>query len=106
MSIQAVKALVIGLGVLIILSFGLLIYGFMTKLTGSATKPAATAGPVQPVAGFGQARLPLPPECRVEDIRPDGERLYVRTGPAEVCERIVVLDAATGNHLGTIVIRP
>ena len=104
MSIQAVKALVIGLGLLIILSFGLLIYGFMTKLGGSSAKTGD--GAAAPTAGFGQARLPLPPECEIEDIRPDGARLYVRTGPTQVCERIIVLDAGTGNHLGTIVVRP
>ncbi len=106
MSIQAVKALVIGLGVLIILSFGLLIYGFMTKLAGGGADEVPAAATGAPVAGFGQARVPLPDECTVVDVHPDGERIYLRTGPAGVCERLIVLDASTGNHLGTIAIRP
>ncbi len=114
---QALKLVVVGLGVLIVISIGLLGWGFYTKLkradpaddtgpsavapplAGSATVPAA------PPAAFGEVRFPLPPGCTAVEMRPVGDRLYVRTGPTGLCERIIVFDAA-GRLLGSIVLAP
>jgi len=117
---QALKGLVVGLGVLIIAGFALLAYGFYLKITDPdfrVTKPApeiqaAEAAPQVPSAplsagrAFGEVRLPLPEGCTVVEMRPDGDRLYVRTGPEGLCERIVIVDTASGAVVGTIAIRP
>lgn len=109
---RAMKGLVIGLGALIVLSFVLLFYGFITNIVGPEAERAApsdksrAAAPPLPKSGFGTTRLALPTGCNVVDMRPDGARLYLRTGPAGLCERIVVVDTATGAELGTIQITP
>lgn len=117
---QALKGLVIGLGLLIVLGVIGLGYGFYlkyhdkdTKLfkESSATAPVTTA--VNPpiagaptAAGFGEVRLDLPDGCAVTEMRPDGNRLYLRTGPTGGCERIVIMDVTSGDVLGTILVKP
>lgn len=105
---------------LIIAGFALLAYGFYLKITdpdfrvstpSPGSEAVAAASPPQSVpmpAGraFGEVRLPLPEGCSVVEMEPDGGRLYLRTGPEGLCERIVVLDAATGAVIGTVTIRP
>lgn len=112
---QALKGLVVGLGMLIVISFGLLLYGFVTKMGGfgGTTQPEAPATasdvastPAAPVAGFGVARVALPEGCHVEEMRPDGGRLYLRLGPQGTCERIIVVDATSGRRLGDIRLEP
>lgn len=105
---RAMKGLVIGLGALIVLSFVLLFYGFITNIAGTEEEPASAVAvaPPPPQPGFGTARLVLPAGCNVVDMRPDGSRLYLRTGPVGLCERIIVIDTGTGTELGTIQITP
>ncbi len=106
----AVKALVIGLGVLLLSGIALLVYGISQKAADPKYKlfesrPASGASGA-PVTAFGETRIALPEGCDVADIRPDGPRLYVKIGPAGACERILVIDAATGQALGSIWLRP
>jgi hypothetical protein len=116
---QALKLVVVGLGVLIVVSIGLLGWGFYTKLkrseepqsaapASSAAIPQIAGAPLSagPAAAFGESRVPLPPGCTVIEMLPDGETLYVRTGPAGVCERILVLDGRTGRLIGSFVLTP
>ncbi len=121
---QALKGLVIGLGLLIVLGVIGLGYGFYlkyhdkdTKLFKGSSETAATAAPAAaavsppiagtpPAAGFGEARLDLPDGCAVTEMRPDGNRLYLRTGPTGVCERIIIVDVTSGDVLGTILVKP
>lgn len=126
----AVKALVIGLGVLILIGVALLVYGIVQKAanpdfklfqsTPAATSKAqpplasATSAPVVPPAPsiepFGTVDVALGAGCRVAEIVPDGPRLYLRLGPATEglagCDRIVVLNSATGQLLGTLRLMP
>ena len=120
---QALKGLVVGLGLLIVIGVVLLGYGFYVKFRNedatlfkrtadgvpSVTAPIAgdaTNAASPPAAGFGEARLDLPEGCTVAEMHPGGHRLYLRTGPAGLCERIVIIDVATGGVLGTLVVRP
>ena len=114
---QALKLVVVGLGVLIVISIGLLGWGFYTKLkrsdadagggAGTVSPPLAgtPAAPAAPGAAFGEVHYPLPAGCAAVEMRPSGDRLYVRTGPTGVCERIIVFDGA-GRLLGSIVLAP
>ena len=81
---KSLKTLVIVLGVLIVLSMGLLGWGFYTKFTGSdtalveETAPEDTeSGTLDALAEFGEVRIDLPAGCTVVDMRPDGDRLYL-----------------------------
>lgn len=120
---QALKGLVVGLGLLIVLGVVGLGYGFYVKFHNkdaalfketaggapSVTAPIAgdaTNAASLPATGFGEARLDLPEGCTVAEMRPSGHRLYLRTGPTGLCERIVIIDVATGGVLGTLVVRP
>lgn len=109
---QAVKILVIGMGVLLLGGVALLIYGISQKAANPEYKmfhgkPAASVPTASaPVAGFGETRIPLPEGCSVVEMRPDGPQLYLRIGPAGPCERIIVIDVATGQSTGSIWLRP
>jgi hypothetical protein len=117
LNIQALKGLVIGLGVLIIIGFALLVYAFYTRLSErdsrAAGEPAATHQPAATrpsrdalAQSFGEKRIPLSEGCTIVEMRPDGHRLYLRTGPMGLCEQVIVIDSATGAVLGTVVLRP
>ncbi len=100
------KSVVIGLAVLIFLGLGLLAYGFIQKannpdgrLLSSAPAPATDAAAWKP---FGTLKLGLPEGCVIARVRPDGNRAYLTIGPSGACNRIVVIDIATGRILGTI----
>lgn len=94
------KALVIGLAILILVAMGLLAYGLATG--------GGKAGRGQPEARpFGQINLGLPSGCAIVGTIPDGRRLYLTIGPAGTpCRRIIVVDVETGTVLGTIAEQP
>jgi len=108
---RALKALVIGMAVLIVLVMGLMAYGLTKKASdpdftffdvAGNKAPAATVEHAT-LAPFGDVVLPLAPGCRIEDMRPDGGRLFLRVGPDEgTCPRIVVIDLSTGKVLGNV----
>ena len=113
---QALKGLVVGLGILIVIGFVLLVYGFYTEfsnpdlkgLTDGSGEASVEAGEraFPEVQGFGETRIGLPDGCTVVEMRPDGDRLYLRTGPTGLCERVLVVDPTTGEVLGTFVVKP
>ena len=95
---QSLKALVIGMGVLIVLAMGLLVWGFYTRarnLVAEGGAEPATAAPFQ-------AALDAPMGCEPAEIAADQGRLYVRMGPAGPCARVLVFDGATGRALGSL----
>lgn len=109
---QLLKGTVIGLGILILLAAGLLAYGFYQKsqdpewrLFSSAPQARTMPAPLKP---FGDIKLGLPEGCVIKRVRADGERAYVTIAgspsgsPGGACNRIVVIDMARGEILGTI----
>ncbi|MCU0837359.1 MAG: hypothetical protein MUE49_01390 [Rhodospirillales bacterium] len=109
--VQLVKLVVIGLGLLIIVGLGLLVYGVTSRVADPEFRVSKErgAGPVAPsalVPAFGEMRVPLPDGCTVVEMVPDGDRLYLRTGPAGTCERILIIEAGSGRALGTLLLRP
>lgn len=107
---QALRLLVIVLGVLIVLALGLLAYGFYLKANDPGAKLFGGARPkvetVETTSGPLDIRLPLPAGCSIVEMRPDGQRLYLRIGPDGACERIVILDVEGGGVLGSITPAP
>jgi hypothetical protein len=113
---QALKALVIIMGVLIVIGTAVVvvtIYNRVSRMGGqqsAADVPAAT-GAAPPVAdaapaSFGEARLPVPDGCRVVEMVPAGDRLLLRLGSIQRCNRILVIDLDTGSQLGSIDLSP
>lgn len=110
---QAIKSLVIGLGILIIAGLILLGYAFYAKTTDPdfrLMKADKQKAPVRADAaageGFGEADLSLPEGCSVVEMQPDGKWLYLRIGPAGPCERVVIVDPLSGRVQGSLVVRP
>ena len=105
---QTIKALVIGLGVLLVGGIALLIYGISQKASDPQYKMFRGKAPAvaAPVASFGETRIPLPEGCTVAEMRAEGDRLFLRIGPPGACERIVIIDLGTGQPTGSIWLRP
>lgn len=108
---RALKVLVLGLALLIVLGVLLIGYGIYHKSNNpewklfSSNEPAKTvAQSLQPShflvpspKEFGKLYLGDPGSCDIQNVTPNGSLLYVTT-----CNRIYVIDAATWAVLGTI----
>lgn len=95
---QALKGVVIGLGVLIVISFGLLIYGFYMKITDPGFSVVKSDGD----DATEPSRIFIPSGCAVVEMAPDGERMYLRLGgESGACSAILIVDMATGREVGS-----
>jgi hypothetical protein len=110
---RALKAIVIGMGMLIVAAVILLVYGMYKKsmdptwkLFGKpATESTISATPVAPnlpARAFGNVSLNLAPGCRIQDVTADGPRAFVRVGPDTACDAVIVIDLDDGQILGRI----
>jgi hypothetical protein len=124
--VRALKALVVGLGLLIVLAGGLLVYGlvqrasdpdfkfFRREATSAALIPAtppmpAPASPI-PLRPFGTAMVEIPAGCKLVEVIPAGDRMLLRVGSGEAvsgehCQRVVVIDLINGRVLGTVAVK-
>lgn len=90
---QALKALVIFMAVLIVAGMVLLVYGLVTR-----GAPGGAGG------GFAELDLPVPEGCAIAASTLANDRLVLRIdGLAERgCQQVVVIDMATGRILGRV----
>ena len=86
---RGLKAVVIGLGVLLAICFVIVVGTIVYRLFN----PAVTAG-------FGIAQLPVPPGCAIEQMTAEGDRLILRIGGSDACRRVLVTDLRTGRLIG------
>lgn len=79
-------------------------FGGQTPADATASQPSATmhdgsAG----LKNFGEVMVSLPDGCSIAGVTGDGQRLFLKIGPAEPkCQRVIILDAASGAIIGTI----
>lgn len=87
------KALVIGMGVLIVAGFTLVVVTIASRIGGGRGEP-----------GFGTLALDLAESCRIAASTLDGERLVLHLqGPAkDGCADVIVVDLESGRVLGRI----
>jgi hypothetical protein len=109
---KALKALVIGMGLLIFVGLGLVGWGVSRTMGNhspasppvhapvSGGEPVAAARPSAP-GSYYAVDLPLPAGGKLEQIVTVGERLALRLSGPEG-ERIVVIDPLTGQTTGSI----
>lgn len=100
---QVIKALVIGMGVLLVVGIGLLGYG-LYRTSVKSSGPQAVSVPLSG-AGFGTVSVPVAPGSQVMEMRDVGGRLVVLLEEGGT-RRIVVLDPATGGVAGSFVLSP
>ena len=94
---QALKALVIIMGVMIFAGMGLLVYGLMTRVSGeddSARVAAAEA--------FGKISATLPAGAVVAGVSVDNGRAVVHVRLPDGGAEVRVFDLATGAATGSI----
>lgn len=101
---RALKTIVIVLGALIIMGFGVLVYGLSQNwqrashpTTAVETAPAAKASPVKT---WGRASLGLPADSHIQSVTPAGNLVVVHVVSGSD-ERLLVLDPAAGTVVGT-----
>lgn len=95
---QALKVLVIVMGVLIVLGLALVAYGLVTRVSRDRG----------PAGAFGDMALPLPAGCVIAEARSEAGRLVVRAdGPVERgCQQVVIIDLSEGRILGRVTAGP
>ncbi len=93
---QGLKALVIGMGVLIVLGFVVLVIALADKFSRLDE------------AGLRETEVPVPDGCSLAETLAEGERLLLRLeGPAERgCAQIVVVDLESGEVRGRVRLTP
>lgn len=79
------KAVVIGLGILIVIGFVLLVVGLATKFNGHATPASAQAG----------TRYALPTGAKIVDMQTQPGRLILRVRTA-TAEEVDIIDTQDG----------
>jgi hypothetical protein len=100
---RALKALVIGMGVLLIAGVVTLVVVIAGRIAAkSPASPPAAAVP----RGFGQAAVEIPEGAWVVSTSAVGDRLVVHLSLLDGTPRLLVLDPGTGRVLGTIDFRP
>lgn len=111
---QALKALVIFLGVLIVIGMGILAYGIMLKFGEWQAKkdvettpaPLAVTTPVVAEVWTGDLKVAIPAGARVaETVVADGQ-LIVRLSLADDSQRYLIFDLGTGRQIGAIELQP
>jgi hypothetical protein len=104
---QALKALVIAMGVLIMAGLAMIavtLYKRGTQYVAGAGTAAPAAAPAAP--GFGAKEVAIPAGATVRRVSAEGDRLVVELGLADGTPGVVVIDLRDGSVLGRIEFRP
>jgi hypothetical protein len=96
---RALKLLVIVMGVLLVGGTAALIAAIIDRASRRAAMPAPALSSGR---GFDHASVDLPEGAHVLGVEIAGERLVLRVALAHGGEELVLLDARSGAHLGTI----
>ncbi len=107
---QALKTLVIVMGVLIVAGMALVGYTLVKRATAPEASRHATAAVSAPAAPgaeaaetpYGPVEIALPAGARILRTRAVGRRLIVELELAGGGERVLVVELSTGALLGTI----
>ena len=100
---KALKTLVIGMGVLIVIGIGLVGYGLVHG--HPAQPPPAETALTDVKGGYFTSEVPVPRGAKLEQVTAAGDRLVLRFSSPEG-EKLVLLDAHTGQLAGTIALTP
>jgi len=93
---QGLKAVVIGLGVLLAICAVVVVGTIVYRLFAA---PSAAAG-------FGISSLPVPAGCSIDQVTAEGDRLIVQVGGNDACRRVMIADMKTGALIGQFQFKP
>lgn len=93
---RAIKALVFGMGLLLVVGLGVLGYGLLAKA-------GRLGGGGGSAVAFGTVPLPLPPNAQMLALQEAGGRLAVLVDDGAGRRSILVLDLASGAVVGSFV---
>ncbi|PPR12061.1 MAG: hypothetical protein CFH41_00094 [Alphaproteobacteria bacterium MarineAlpha11_Bin1] len=93
---RALKALVIGMAVIIVAGVVVLIFGIIDK-TGELDSKMS-----EPLADFGITRVVLPAGAQISETLLDGDRILLRLTLADGTSRMMLIDANDGGQIGQI----
>ncbi len=94
---QPLKALVIFLGVLIFVAFGVLAYGIATKFKTSGETPTSRH--------FEATNVEIPAGARIVETRIGGNRIILRVETSDGSMALILIDAGTGKRTGVIYLK-
>jgi hypothetical protein len=100
-NMKPLMALVIIMGVLIVTGIVVVVVTIASRMGGGQPKAAATAG-----SSFGTVDLPVPADCQVLETTAADDRLILRLGGSESCNRLLIVDMTSGKLLGTLQLAP
>ncbi len=104
---RALKALVIGMGILILIGFAAVVVAVIQRTGDDGDDgPSTVRSGVPTERAFGDVRVKLPSGAQVIGTAADGGRLIVHLRLAGGEARILVIDLATGKRLGAIEFAP
>jgi hypothetical protein len=98
------KILVICMGLLIVIGIGLVGYGVTRNHHPGVALPAQTASP--PQAGFFASDLPLPRGAKLTSVTATNDRIVLHFTGGEAADRILLLDAHSGQVTGSVTLVP
>ncbi len=109
---QALKALVIGLGILILVAMAVLAVTIYKRATapggetamGDGSRAGGASG--LSLGTFGSVDLPVPAGAQVEEVDSGDGRLTLRLRLDDGSTHIMVVDLSSGALLGTLVLQP
>lgn len=99
-NIRILKAIVIGLGLAMVVCAGILVWGLTRKAPPRAVAPPVATQDVP--TQFGERTLSLPRGAKLLDVSQSEARLMLRVRLASGIERLILVDAATGDRLGSL----
>jgi hypothetical protein len=97
---QALKALVIGMGALIIVGMGFMVYGLTNKFGAPASSKAGADAP------FGTIRATMPAGATVENVEMQDGTMLVQLLMPDGGAHIMVFRLSDGRQTGTIELQP
>ena len=105
----ALKALVIGLGVVILVMLAAVVFGILRQADQLQGRSQPAVVPLADrLDGFAETEVGAPVGCSLAEVVPDRDLLVLRLdGPAERgCQQVVIVDPAAGAVLGRVRLRP